>query len=97
MARATGPRRDTARASAALTAEGAAAGGGPMRAVHLAGVIGALGAGVVPALSLKCLAELALRLVEVGLGWSLLRGSVGSLRGYALRGGALRGFRCLGS
>src|SRR5580704_12828447 len=39
-----------------------------MGTVHLAGVVGALGAGVRAALTLERLAELALRLVKVGLG-----------------------------
>jgi hypothetical protein len=59
------------RGLAALAAEGPAAGGGAMRAVHLAGVVRALGGGVRAALALERLAELALRLVKVGLGGGL--------------------------
>jgi transcriptional regulator with XRE-family HTH domain len=60
--------------SAALAAERAAAGRGAVRAVHLAGVVRSLGGGVRAALALEGLAELALCLVKVGLGGSLLGG-----------------------
>jgi anti-sigma regulatory factor (Ser/Thr protein kinase) len=67
--------------SAALAAERTAAGRGSVRAVHLAGVVRALGGGMRAALALEGLAELALRLVKVGLGGSLLRGLPGGLGG----------------
>src|SRR5689334_14016637 len=60
--------------SAALAAERAATGRGAVRAVHLAGVVRSLGRGVRAALALEGLAELALCLVKIGLGGSLLRG-----------------------
>jgi transcriptional regulator with XRE-family HTH domain len=56
---------------AALAAERAAAGRGAVRAVHLAGVVRALGGGVRAALALERLAELALRILQVGRGGSL--------------------------
>ncbi len=66
--------------SAALAAEGAAAGRRAVRAMHLTGVVHALGGGVRAALALERLAELTLRLVQVGRG--------GSLRCGVLRGGS---------
>ena len=57
---------------AALAAERAAADRRAVGAVHLAGVVRAFRASVGAALALECLAELALQLVEVGLGLGVL-------------------------
>ena len=59
-----------------------------MGPVHFAGMVRALGAGVRAALAVERLAELALHLVEVGLGSSLLLGGLGGLR-IGLAGGRL--------
>ena len=54
--------------SAALAAELTAADRGAVGAVYLAGIVRAFRAGVIAALTVERLAELALKLIEVGFG-----------------------------
>ena len=77
-------RRGLNALSAALAAERAPAYGRAVGAVHLAGVLRALGAGVGVALTVERLAELALDVIDLGLG--VLRLGLGSWRRVVGRG-----------